>query len=333
METISYAFHAVMPILLTIALGFVLIRVGRWDRQFFKKMNGFCYRVLLPVQLFNNVYQIEALSAVNWRVVVYTIIWVPLAIAIGILAAMLFIRDAKQKGVLVLASFRSNQAILGLPLAVALGGQAAAPIMSLVMSIGIPLFNISAVLILVAYNHIEGKRPTFGSIMKTVFTNPLTVGVLAGLAAVGIRQFIPAVDGVPVFSLQNQLPSVYKVIGSLSAVASPVMLICLGAEFDFRLTGKLLPQIGLGVFLRLVLIPGAAITMAMLMKDYLGLTVAEMPMMLAFLASPIAVSSVVLVQELGSDEQYASQLVIWSSALSMITLFLFAVILRSVGML
>lgn len=333
METISYAFHAVMPLLLTIAMGYFLTRMGRWDRSFFSRLSSLCYRILLPIQLFYNVYQIEALSDVNWRVVLYTLIWVPIGILVGIGAAKLFIPDRRQKGVLVQAVFRSNQAILGMPLTQSLGGEAAVAVTSVVTSLGIPLYNISAVIVLETYCQRDGKKTNLRSIGKAIATNPLIIGVFTGLFCVLIRRFIPQAGGVPVFTLQYQLPSLYKVISTLSAVASPMMLICLGAQLDFRLTGKLLPQIGLGVFLRLIFMPVLGIGFALLLKDFLVLTPLEIPMMLSFFASPVAVSSVLLVQELGGDEQYASQLVIWSSAVSMLTLFILVAGLRAIGML
>ena len=80
--------------------------------------------------------------------------------------------------------------------------------------------------------------------------------------------------------------------------------------------------------MRLVIIPFLAIGLAILLKEPLGITKAEMPMMIAFFGSPTAVSSAILVKEMGGDEQYAVQLVIWSSVLSMITLFAIVAILR-----
>ena len=67
METLVYAWNAVTPLLLLIAFGYFLKRLGAWDSKFFSSLNGFCYRILLPIQLFFNVYRIEALEQVNWR--------------------------------------------------------------------------------------------------------------------------------------------------------------------------------------------------------------------------------------------------------------------------
>ena len=45
-----YAGRAIMPLLLMMALGCGLRRVGRWSDDFYRQLNGFCFHVLLPVQ-------------------------------------------------------------------------------------------------------------------------------------------------------------------------------------------------------------------------------------------------------------------------------------------
>ena len=329
METLTYSFNAVVPLLLLIALGYFLKRCGKWSGKFFSELNNFCYRVLLPIQLFYNVYGIGKLGELNWRVLGYAIAWIPLSILLGAALAALLIKDSRQKGAFVQASFRSNQAIMGLPLAISLGGAAAAPIASLATSIGIPLFNISAVLILTLYGKSESEGGRLKQILKSLVTNPLIIGVVCGIVCVAIRYLIPEENGVPVFTIQNQLTPIYTAIKNLSAVASPVMLICLGASLNFSFSKELLAKISAGVLMRLVLMPCAAIGGAILLRTQLGLTTAEMPMLVAFFGSPVAVSSVIMVREMGGDEQYAGQLVVWSSVLSMLSLFAIIAVLRS----
>ena len=56
-----------------------------------------------------------------------------------------------------------------------------------------------------------------------------------------------------------------------------------------------------------------------------------MPAMVAVCASPVAVSSAVMTQEIGGDDQLASQIVVWSSVLSMVSIFLIVYALRTLG--
>ena len=73
------------------------------------------------------------------------------------------------------------------------------------------------------------------------------------------------------------------------------------------------------------------LTLAVLLRGPLGITAEEMPTMVAIFCSPVAVTSAVMVQEMGGDEQLAQQVVAWSSALSMVTIFCFAAGLRAMG--
>ena len=173
MEVLLYAFNAVVPLLLLIALGYFLKQRSKWSPKFFSDLNNFCYRILLPIQLFNNVYGIKEFSEINWKVLIYTIAWVPLIILIGTLLAHFLIKDTRQKGAFVQAGFRSNQAIMGLPLAISLGGNEAAAIASLATSVGIPLFNIGGIIVLKLYDKENNGESKLRGILKSLVTNPL----------------------------------------------------------------------------------------------------------------------------------------------------------------
>ena len=90
-------------------------------------------------------------------------------------------------------------------------------------------------------------------------------------------------------------------------------------------------KITAAVAMRLVVVPGIVLTLALLLRDPLGITAEEMPTVVAIFCSPVAVTSAVMVQEMGGDEQLAQQVVAWSSALSMVTIFCFAAGLRAMG--
>ena len=85
------------------------------------------------------------------------------------------------------------------------------------------------------------------------------------------------------------------------------------------------------VSMRLVVVPLIVLTLVLLLREPLGLTTVEMPTIVAIFCSPVAVTSAVMVQEIGGDEQLAQQVVAWSSVLSMGTIFCFAAALRAMG--
>lgn len=326
LDTFLFALRALLPLLLTIALGYGVRRIGPLELDFYRKLNSLCFHLLLPLSLFCNIYAIEDLAQVNWRLAVYAVGGVLACLAMGAAAARL-LKRREQRGVLVQAAFRSNQAILGLPLANALGGEPAMAFASVVSALTVPLFNLLAVLVLTFYSGASDRRPSAGKLVLRIVRNPLIVGCLAGIGAVALRQL----GAVPDFFLRDQLPSVYQVLQNLGKTASPLMLFVLGASLDFRATGRLLPQLSLGICLRLAAVPALVIGAALALRTPLALTTVEMPTLVAVFASPVAVSSAVMTQEIGGDSQLASQLVVWSSVLSMGTIFLIVYLLRGMG--
>jgi predicted permease len=141
------------------------------------------------------------------------------------------------------------------------------------------------------------------------------------------------VDGEPIFTIKNQLPAFFQKLTNLSKVGSPVMLFVLGARLDFSAVKSLLPQLRLGILLRLLGGPLVMIGGAILLREPLGLTTVTMPTLVAISATPVATSSAVMTQEIGGDDQLASQLVVWTTTFSLVTIFCIVYLLRSFGFL
>lgn len=332
-ETLSYTLGAIVPILLIILLGYVVRRIGPWGDDFYRQLNQLCFRLFLPVQLFCNVYAIDELRAMNWRMIGYIFCGILACALMGAAAAKLFVPQRLQKGVIVQASFRSNQAVLGLPLANSLGGAEAMGFAALSTSVSVPLFNVLAVVVLTLYGSSEGRRPSVKEVTKRVLHNPLIIGAMSGVLAVLVRQLLPTAGGVPVFTIRNQLPILFDAITRLSVVASPVMLFVLGTRLDLGAVGSILPQLSLGIFLRLIVSPLLVIGTAVLFRGPLGLTSTELPSLITITSTPVAVSSAVMVQEIGGDDQLASQMVVWTTILSAVTIFCIVYVLRLSGLL
>ena len=121
-DTFFYTLRAILPILLIILLGYVCRRVFPWKDEGYKFMNQVCFYLFLPIHLFCNIYTIDSLADMNWRTIGYLFFGVFLCFGIGFFASKLFIKQRNQRGVIIQVAMRPNQAILGLPLANALGG-------------------------------------------------------------------------------------------------------------------------------------------------------------------------------------------------------------------
>ncbi len=317
-EIFLFSFNAVMPILLLAGMGWILRMVHFADDGFFKKLNRLVFRVFLPILLYVNIYSIESIDAINWGVILFCAAVILVIFLAGYFLSGFAAKTRAQKGVLIQCFFRSNYAIIGLPLAQSLAGDEALAFASILSAVSIPLFNLLAVTVLCHYSEGENEN----SLKKTLVTtarNPLILSVLAGVITVALRNTLPVE-----FTLRDNLPFLYSALVSASKIASPLALVVLGARFDVGKVSSLFRQISLGVFARLVFAPVLALCLGFFLSKYTGLislTQVEYPALIALFATPVAVSSAVMVGEIGGDEQLAGQLVVWTSLISIFTMF------------
>ena len=109
----------------------------------------------------------------------------------------------------------------------------------------------------------------------------------------------------------------------------------LGGQFSFSAVHGIRKELTAGVLMRLVLAPVLGFGMAFAAAHFglLELSPTSIGVMIAAYGSPIAIASSVMAQEMHADDVLAGQIVVWTSLLSMITIFVMTVLFRSVGML
>lgn len=338
MDTLLFASNAILPIILLILLGYLLKKKHFLEEAWFKKGNRLIFRVCLPCLLFTNVYSIESFTRINWSVVVYSEIAIFAVFFIGLAAVKLAVPDNRRKGVILQCMFRSNFAIIGLSLAESLGGSEGKGIAAVLSAFSIPTFNILAVIALTMFlDSGDGHKANWKDMLVKIAKNPLIIGVVCGLAVLWIRSFIPVgADGSPVFSLSGDLSFLYDAVNSLARISSPLALVILGGLFDFAAVKGMRKEIILGTTARVVFVPLTVIGLAVILSKYTALIsfdASVYPALVALFGSPVAVSSAIMAQEMDNDGILAGQLVVWTSVLSVFTIFLAVFLLRTMGLL
>jgi predicted permease len=273
--------------------------------------------------LFINVYKIESLASVDFSFVIYACAVTVLVFFIAIVAVTLLTSDKAKRGALIQSSFRANYALVGIPLATALFGQEGAIASSVLSAFIVPLFNVLAVIALSIFS--PGKKPSMKKVLVGIAKNPLIVSIAAGFASLIVRALF--VKWGVSFRLTDVQP-IYKTLTSLSAVATPLALIVLGAQFELSAVPTLKKEIIFGVCVRNLAVPLFGIGIAYFIGIFTG---AHFATFVAVFCTPVAVSSVPMAQEMDADVSLAGQLVVWTTAISAFTVFLAAFILRLVG--
>ncbi|MDY0075554.1 MAG: AEC family transporter [Acholeplasmataceae bacterium] len=332
LDTFLFAANAILPIVVIILLGYLLRRIRFIDEHFVNVLNKYVFRIGLPALLFYNVYNIESVSDIKFGVIGFSVAMMLILFCLGLLTIPLMIKDPNQKGVILQVIVRSNFALIGIPLAQTLGGLEGIAVVALLSAFTIPLANILSVVSLNMYQmNDQGERISAKKMMINILTNPLILGVFAGLLALVLRGLITPQGGTPLFTIKEDARFIYDSIRLISVTASPMALIALGGQFELSVVKPLIKQISLGVIWRIVLVPAAALGLAYYFESKIPGMEFAYAGLIALFGTPVAVSSAIMVHEMGGDEKLAGQLVIWSSIFSIFTLFAIIMIFRSIG--
>ena len=125
----------------------------------------------------------------------------------------------------------------------------------------------------------------------------------------------------------------YKSLENVKSICTPFALIVLGGRFEFSAVSKLWKEIAFGTVMRTVTVPVFGLLAAYLLRDMVtpGFGGEHFATFIGVFATPVAVSSAIMAREMGADDELAGQLVVWTSIVSTVTIFVYVTLLRAVG--
>jgi hypothetical protein len=334
-DILIFAVNSVLPIILLVALGYVLKQKGFFTSEFLKIGNKTVFRVLLPVLLFTNLAQMESFAQLRADVVIYVMIAIAILFVVGLLLTTVT-KDCRQKGVLLQCVFRSNFALIGVPLAQLMAGEKGVRSAAILSAFTIPVFNILSVVALSVYTGSQtvSTGAKIRKILRDILHNPLIIGVLAGILVVCLKpllNYLPA--GAVAFA--GKFTFVETALEYLAKSSTPLALLVLGGQFELSHIKGLRRQITLGVTGRLLFAPVVGVGGAVVLQR-LGVFSFDNGIyaaLVALFATPVAVASAIMAEEMDNDGQLARQLVVWTTLLSAVVIFVTIVILRAMGLL
>ncbi len=326
LDSLKFAFNSVSPIILTVAVGYILKKIGLMNADFSKVSNKLVFHVFLPTMLFMNVYGIGNIADIDFGYVLYSVVFVLAVFLIAMPAVRLITPKNECRGVLAQSFFRSNYALIGIPLASALFGYEGAIIATLLSAVLIPLFNVLAVVALCVFRK-GGDMKGIKSVLLGILKNPLIIGIAAGLVTLAVRALFVRY-GVSV--RLSGMPAIYDTLKYISSLATPMALLTLGAQFEFSAIAELKREIIAGTLVRSLIVPSLALGIAYFAfgDKFSG---AHFAAFVAAFCTPVAVSSVPMAQEMDADASLAGQLVVFTTLGSAFSVFIASFILSAVG--
>ena len=311
MENFMLALNTVAPLFLLMMLGYVLKKIGLLKQELIGPLNKLVFSVFLSTSLFNNIYSTKLEEAWNARAVIFTVTCVLVVFALLWLIIPRIEKDKSKASVMMQSIYRSNIIILGLPIVAELCGAENTGLMSILIAIIVPIYNVLSVFI---FGFMDKQRPSIGKTLLDIVKNPLIIGSLLGVIflALGIK-----------------LPYMFeKTISNIASITTPLALIVLGAFFDFKKMRGNVKQLIIALSGRLVIVPLICMSIAIAM----GFRGSDLIAMLASFAAPSAVTSFTMAKQMNGDADLAAQIVVLGTLFSILTIFLWIFSLKQFGM-
>ena len=311
MENFLLAFNVVFPIFLIMMLGVILKRKNMVDEKSLNVMNSLVFRLFMPTLLFFNIYNMGDLSTLsfdNLKLLAYAFISILIVLLLAWLIYMPNVKDRKKLSVLIQGVYRGNFVLFGLAIADSLYGKESLGTVSLLTAIVIPTFNVIAVILLEYYS---GNEVNKIKLIKQVFKNPLIIATLTAIVFLVLKINIPK--------------PVYKAIGDISKIATPLAFLVLGAGLKF---GNILKNLKYLISVNILRLIGNPLITVGLGK-LLGFQGIELVALLSMSACPTAAVSYTMAKEMNADGDLAGEIVATTSMLSIFTIFCWVLMLKN----
>lgn len=310
MENLMISANAVLPMCLVMALGYGTRRLGWLRREEISTINKIAFRIFLPCLLYYNIYCSDLSGSFDPLLMAYAVGGVLLTFGLALGYTLLTEKLPERRGVLIQGMFRSNYVIMGIPVATALLGADQLGTVSILIAVIVPLFNMLAVVVLEVF---RGQKPKPLHILGQIAKNPLVIGSVLGI--------LTLVAGI-------RLPHILEqTIQSVSAIASPLQLFLLGAFFQFSGLKTYRRELVTVSIAKLIVSSGLFLGLGAL----LGFRGVAFVSLIGIFASPTAVNSFTMAQQMGGDAELAGDIVVTTSAVSILTMFLWIFLFKSLG--
>ena len=304
------ALSAVIPMFCLMAIGaFVKISKMLTDEEL-NHMNRMVFRVFFFCMLFYSIYTTDLAATFRPNLIIFG---AGSVLAIFILLMVIIPRiepENKRRGVMVQAIFRSNFVIMGVPIVANIFGDENIAVTTMMIAVIIPMYNILAVFALETF---RGGKILILPILAGIIKNPLILGAILGAVFLSLGVNIPS--------------PILKPIGQISAATTPLALIILGASFKFGSVQAHLKQLIKCVFCRLILVPAIVLSVAV----FLGFRGIDFVTLIAIFGTPCAIVSFAMAQQMGGDADLAGNCVVFTSALSCLTIFCWILFFKTLG--
>ena len=301
MEQFWTSFNIVMPLVIMMATGILIRRVGLVSEDAFRVINRIVFYIGIPTLVFYSV--VTDRTPARWQYALWVAFTVLAAFVLSLLLAHALTKDPAKRGTLAQAAYRSNDGIFGLAVASALLGEGNTGTMAFTLVISASLFGVTGVL---CYELNRGGKIRLGKVLLNTIKNPILISA--------VLAFIVRFTGLtlPYFIL--------KPIEYFKHMCTPLGFLVLGGVLSFRSLREDWKLVTVISAMKLLVFPVAFCALAYFVG---GLRGPELASIFIVFSAPTAMSCLPMASELGGDVKLSGELIAVTTVLSLLTVFLY----------
>lgn len=310
METVFFVFGLV-------ALGYAAGWVGLLRPQVGDALAEFAIAVAVPALLFRTMIEMDFSGAAPWAMWLAYFAAVSVAWLCGhLVVTRVFGREPAAGVVAGIAASFSNLLLLGLPFIQGMFGRPGVEVLSLLIAVHLPIMMAASIVMFEWVRRGEGRasRPVdvLRAFLRNLFSNPLIIGILAGLAWRTAGIAMPAIGG--------------RFIDAFAGIAGTVALFSMGLGLrKFGISGNVKPALVLAL-LKLMLMPSVVLVTVLLV----GLPSFAAKILVIGASLPTGVNPYLIASRFGTGQVLASNTMTVSTILAVLTTGFWLAVAQSV---
>lgn len=300
--TLWTQFLSTLPLFILILLGFLAVKLGRWQKTVTDSLTKFTFYIAFPIMLFQIMSHFSEQSEIDIKLLLVFFGGSFIVFAIGcLIASKIFKLNGSQSTLFAMGGIYTNTVFVGIPIIKMLLGDQAIPIVAIIVIFNaLILWTLATVSIeFVQMGKLSGR--SFIKALKNVSKNPIIIGIFTGIAVNYI--------GLPIPNFINQST---KMVSDMTA---PLSLIVLGmglAEYKIRdqflITGSI-------CILKLAILP----IVTYIVGKLLGLPTLELQVVVLLSSVSIAINCYMMARQFEVLQGPIASSLLISTALSSVT--------------
>lgn len=301
-STLWFQFLATLPLFVLILLGFLTVKIGRWQKTITDSLTRFTFYIAIPIMLFQIMSHFSEHSQINYTLLLVFFGGTFIVFAFGcLIASKVFKLNGSESTLFAMGGIYTNTVFVGIPIIKMLLGDNAIPIVAIIV-----VFNalILWTLASISIEFVQIGKLSFNSItkaFKNISKNPIIIGIFVGM----VVNFI----GIPLPKFINQST---KMVSDMTA---PLSLIVLGMGLaEYKIRDKLLITASICI-IKLTILPIVTYILGIL----LGLPLLELQVIVLLSSMSIAINCYMMARQFEVLQGPIASSLLISTALSSIT--------------